>query len=240
MRPRREVGPTSGALTFKRRPPILPRPMPVLRGAVTFSRFRAESSGDGFPQDLKRWLTKGLKAHAFEPIDRRSQEERAAGFVELENPEATEFPTGALFHGEYALFGFRVDQLKVPASVVRSELNKWAATFTKEKGREPSRVEKAEARGNIEQVLRNRATPRSKVFDVSWNLKTHQLQIWAASRKAVDEVLLAVEGALSTKLKPLVPTAFAEEAGIAEDALGPTPELIGAELSAGEVSHGEA
>jgi recombination associated protein RdgC len=214
--------------------------MPVTRGAVTFSRFRAESAGDGFPQDLKRWLTKGLKAHAFEPIDRKSQEERAAGFVELENTEAVEFPTGALFHGEYALFGFRIDQLKVPGSVVRSELNKWAVNFEKEKARAPSRVEKAEARGNIEQLLRSRATPRTKVHDVSWNLKTHQLQVWAASRKAVDEVLLAVEGALSVKLKPLVPASFAASAGIPDEALGPTPELVGAEISAGEMSHGEA
>jgi recombination associated protein RdgC len=214
--------------------------MPVTRGAVTFSRFRAESAGDGFPQDLKRWLTKGLKAHAFEPIDRKGQEERAAGFVELKNPDAAEFPTGALFHGEYALFGFRVDQLKVPASVVRSELNKWAAQFEKDKGRPPSRVEKAEARGNIEHLLRARATPRTKVHDVSWNLKTHQLQVWAASRKAVDEVLLSLEGSLSVKLQPLVPTSFAAQAGIPDEALGPTPELIGADISAGEVNHGEA
>jgi recombination associated protein RdgC len=214
--------------------------MPVLRGAVTFSRFRAESSGDGFPQDLKRWLSKGLKAHAFEPIDRKSPDERAAGFVELENPEATEFSSGSLFRGEYVLFGYRVDQLKVPGSVVRSEVNKWAANFEKDKGRQPSRVEKAEARGNIEQLLRNRATPRTKVFDVSWNLKTHQLQVWAASRKSVDEILLALEGALSVKLQPLVPASLAAAAGITEEALGPTPELIGAEISAGEVNHVEA
>ncbi|XXF78667.1 recombination-associated protein RdgC [Myxococcaceae bacterium GXIMD 01537] len=213
--------------------------MPVLRGAVTFSRFRAESTGDGFPQDLKRWLTKGLKAHAFEPIDRKSPDERAAGFVEVENQEATEFSPGSLFRGEYVLFGFRIDQLKVPGSVVRSELNKWAANFEQEKGRAPSRVEKAEARGNIEHLLRARATPRTKVHDVSWNLKTHQVQVWAASRKAVDEIVLAVEGALSAKLEPLVPASLAARAGIAEDALGPTPELIGADLSA-EVNHGEA
>jgi recombination associated protein RdgC len=217
---------------------ILPRLMPVLRGAVTFSRFLVEPA-EGAPADLKRGLSRTLKARAFAPIDRRSEEERAAGFVELENPESTEFASGDLFHGEYALFGYRIDTIKVPGPALRAEVDKWAATFEKEKGRPPSRGEKSENRSSLRQVLRNRAVPSTKVHDLSWNLKSQQLQIWAASRKAVEEVLNAVEVAFKVKLVPLVPAALAARTGIEESALGPTAELIGVELPA-EVSHGEA
>jgi recombination associated protein RdgC len=216
--------------------------MPVLRGAVTFSRFLVEPA-EGAAADLKRSLSRALKARAFAPIERRSEEERAAGFVELENHDASEFPAGNLFYGEYALFSYRIDAIKIPGPVIRAELDKWATAFEKEKGRAPSRSEKAESKGSLRQMLRNRAVPITKVHDVSWNLKAQQLQIWAASRKAVDEVLGAIETAFKVKLIPLIPASAAARMGIEESALGPTAELIGLELSAErpvEVSHGEA
>lgn len=216
--------------------------MPVLRGAVTFSRFLVEPA-EGAAADLKRSLSRALKARAFAPIDRRSEEERAVGFVELENHDASEFSAGSLFYGEYALFSYRIDAIKIPGPVLRAELDRWATAFEKEKGRPPSRGEKAESKGSLRQMLRNRAVPITKVHDVSWNLKSQQLQIWAASRKAVDEVLNALETAFKVKLIPLIPAAAAARMGIEESALGPTAELIGMELAAElpvEVSHGEA
>ncbi|QAT86232.1 Recombination-associated protein RdgC [Corallococcus coralloides] len=216
--------------------------MPVLRGAVTFSRFRTEPAKDA-PSDVKRWMTKGLKSHAFEPIDRRSEEERAAGFVELENPESSEFATGNLFYGEYALFSFRIDTLKVPASMMKSELDKWAAAFGKENGRPPARAEKNKQRAELKQLLRQRAVPRTSTLDVTWNLKTHTVQVWAASRKTVDEICVALEGALAVKVIGITPASMAQRAGIDEKALGPTAELIGMDLPATasvEDTHGEA
>ncbi|WP_224244550.1 recombination-associated protein RdgC [Hyalangium gracile] len=217
--------------------------MPVLRGAVTLSRFLVEPA-EGAAADLKRSLSRALKARAFAPIDRRSEEERAAGFVELENHDASEFSAGSLFYGEYALFSYRIDQIKIPGAVLRAEVDKWAAAFQKEKGRPPSRGEKTENRSSLRQMLRNRAVPITKVHDVSWNLKTQQLQVWAASRKAVEEVLNGVETAFKVKLTPLIPAAAAARMGIEESALGPTAELIGVELAAElpveEVRHGEA
>jgi recombination associated protein RdgC len=214
--------------------------MPLLRGAVTFSRYRVEPAGDAPPADPRRWLLKGLKARAFEPIDRRTEEERAMGFVELENPEATGFSAGSVYAGEYALFGFRVDTLRVSAAALKAELAKWAQAFEKENDRAPTRAETARSRTELRAMLRQRAVPSTKVHEVSWNQKTQQLQVWAASRKAVDEVAQAIEAALQVELVPLVPAAMAAQAGIAEDALSPTPELVGIEVSAQEVGHGEA
>lgn len=212
--------------------------MPILRGAVTFSRFRVVPAGEP-PRDHKQWLTRGLKPRAFEPIDRRGEDERAAGFVELEDTDATEFSVGTVFNGEYALFGWRVDQLKISASALRDELEKWSRIYEAEKGQPPRRAEKNEQRALIRQQLRNRATPSKRVFDVSWNLKTGQLQVWAASRKAIDEVHEAISKAFDVKLLPLIPSAMAESLGIPEAALGPTTELCWPNFD-GEVSDGQA
>ena len=204
--------------------------MPVLRGAVTFSRFRVEVK-DGASFDPKRALARGLRTRAFEPIDRKTEEERAAGFCELELPDGVEFSPGALFSGEHALFGYRIDVLKVPASALKAELDKWAQAFEAEHDRAPGKSEKGAQRALIRQQLRNRATPRTKVHDVSWNLGAGVVQVWAASRGAVDEVQAALEGAFPVTLVALTPSALAQASGVPESALGPTAELLGQEAA---------
>ena len=206
----------------------------VLRGAVTFFCFTIEHPGKA-PRDLRGILQRGLKGRAFEPIDRRTDEERAVGFVELEAHDRWEFSPGAFLYGSYALLGFRVDQLKVPAAALKAEHEKWRRTFEEKNSRPPSKAEKTESRDALRQQFRSRAIPISKVHDVSWNLETSQLQIWASSRKLIDEVQLAVEQAFEVKLLPLSPAALAVTLGIPDKALAPTAELCGVEE---EVAHG--
>src|SRR5262245_37862846 len=106
--------------------------MPVLRGAITFCRFRAESIGDR-PKDVKRWLSRGFRARAFEPIDPSTDTDRSAGWVEIEDTEKTELAPQSFLHGEYVLVTWRIDRLRVPASIVKSELDAWSKKFEKDK-----------------------------------------------------------------------------------------------------------
>lgn len=213
--------------------------MPILRGSVTFSRYRLEHR-DKPPSDVKRWLLKGLKSHLFEDIDRRSDDERAAGFVELENSDGTEFPPSALFYAERALFTWRVDQLKVPGAQVKAELEKWKAAFERENARRPSRGETAEHRNAVRQMLRSKATPVTRTHDVAWNMKTNELQLWTSSRKIAEEIQIALEEALSVKLLPLSAGAKAVSAEIPDAAVAPTAALLGVEVPVTEVMRGEA
>jgi recombination associated protein RdgC len=211
--------------------------MPVLRGSVTFARFRSEPAGKR-ASDTRRWLARGLARGAFEPLDvERGEDDRAAGFVSLEDVDGTDFSAGVL-QGERALFGYRVDAIRVPAAAVRVELDRWTAAFVEEHGRPPARGEKTQQRDLVRHALRLRTTPSTRVHDVSWNLKTGELLVWASSRKTVEEVAAAVEAALEVKLQPRSTSALAVAARISESALAPTTELIG--LGAGEVLHGEA
>jgi recombination associated protein RdgC len=209
-------------------------PMPVLRGAVTFARFRSETGK--LPQDTRRWLARGLARGAFEPIDvQRGEDDRAAGFVLLEDADSTDFTSGVLEMGR-ALFAWRIDTIQVKAAAVRAELERWAAAFPDQHRRPPTRGEKATAKDEIRHRLRKRQAPTTRVFDVSWSLDAGELQIWAASRKVVEEVAAAVESAFEVKLAPRSAGAQAVRAGIAEGALAPTAELLG--LSREEVRRG--
>jgi len=202
--------------------------MPLLRGSVSFSRFQVTSDRPAALEAARKSLWKILRTRAFEPLGKNSEEDRSVGFVELENPESTEFSPGSLFYGEHALFSFRIDTVRLPASALRAEMARTDSHFEKQHGRKPSRKEKNELKLAIRQQLKNRTFPNTRVQDVSWNLKSGQLQIWAGSRKGVEEVQAALETALSIKLVPQVPGALLK-ADEENPLLGPTAELLGVE-----------
>jgi DNA recombination-dependent growth factor C len=196
--------------------------MPIRRGSVNLARFRLAGA---LPKDVKRWLQRALEKAAFEPIDLKGDDERASGFVELEAPERTEFAAGALFHGLYALFAWRVDTLKVKSSAVRAGLLQWSQAFEQKNGRPPGRRERAEQKDTLKRALRAKQDPVTKVFEVSVDLTTRDVFVWATSRKVVDDVAAALEAALELKLVPRVPAAFLEPEAL--DALSPTKALFG-------------
>jgi len=210
--------------------------MPIQSGAVTFARFRSEPAGAR--PDAKRWLVRGLRKKAFEPLEaRRPEDDRAAGFVELEDHDAAGFEAG-LFQGEHALFAWRIDRLEVPAKAVKAEVDRWVAAFTAEQGRPPGRREKAGRKEEVRQLLRQRAEPSSKVIDVSWNLDTGEVAIWATSRKVVGEISATMEEVFAVSLHAVSVGATATRSKLPEAALGPTAALVG--LGGQEVSRGEA
>lgn len=206
--------------------------MPILRGATTFSRFRVEPE-EGANTNWGKVLKTGLRTNAFQPLDREGTVDRSAGFAELEEPDHTDFSAGALFMSEYALFTWRVDEFRISAAAVKNELDAWKKRFEKENDRAPGRREKQEAKLEIRHTLRAKAPVVTRTFDVSWNLSNNLLQIWAASRKMVDEVQEAIEKSAKVKLLPQVPVVVADALGIDEKTLAPTaalslPDTVGA------------
>lgn len=203
--------------------------MPIRRGAVTFARFRLVGE---HPKDTRHWLHKALKAKAFEPIDPKGDEERAAGFVELENDTATDFAVGNVFYGMSALFSWRVEKLRIPQTQIRAHLAEWAENFEKHQGRAPGRREKAEEKDHFKKTLRAKTEPSVKLFDVSLDLTTMDLFVWGTTRSIVEEVQAALEGELKVRLVPRVPTAFVKPELL--DTLEPTPALFGEEAADGQ------
>jgi recombination associated protein RdgC len=189
---------------------------------VSLARFRVEGS---IPKDQRRWLTGALKAGAFEEIDAKGEEERAAGFCELENANRTDFAPGDVFFGTNALFAWRVDKLRVPGMAVRAEMLKWSQAFEQKNARAPGRREKAEQKEVVRRVLRAKQEPVTKTFDISLDLASKELFVWATSRTVVEEVQAVLESKLNVKLIARVPAAFMPAATL--DALTPTPALFG-------------
>ena len=200
--------------------------MPIRRGAISCSRYRVLGA---VPKDVRRWVLKALKARAFEAIDPKGDDDRASGFVELEDDRAITFAPGSVFDGGYALFSWRVEKIRIPASAMRGELSAWAQKFEAKNGRAPGRREKGEQKDAIRKTLRAKTEPSVKVLDVSFELKTNEVLVWGTSRGIVEEVQVALEEQLEVRLVPRVPASFVTPDVL--DGLAPTPELFGLELS---------
>lgn len=204
--------------------------MPVLRGSVTYSRFRAVPLGER-AKDVKRWAQRALQRRAFEPIDRKEEDDVAAGWVEIERADLTEFTPSRVLFGEYLLASYRVDRLRIPAPVVRGELDKWSAEYEEQNGHPPKRSEKRNQKAEIVHRLRQRAFPSTRTYDISWNLTTNDVELWVASAKLVEELQVFVEETFELRLDPMTPGAIAESLNAPAGALLPTAALVGPSLA---------
>jgi hypothetical protein len=195
--------------------------MPIRRGAVSCSRFRIEGA---VPKDTRKWLTRALTKRAFEGIDPKGDEDRASGFVELEDDRATAFAGGTLFNGLYALFGWRVEKIRIPAATLRADLAEWGRKFEAKNGRTPGRREKSEQKELMRKGLRAKTPPVTSVTDVSYELAQGEVLIWGSSTGILEEVQAALESGLEVRLIPRVPASHVS-AKILET-LAPTPALF--------------
>ncbi len=204
--------------------------MPLLKGAVTYARFAATSHKEPV-KDPRRSLANALRKAAFEPLDQTGEQDRAAGWVELEDHDATELAPSRFLYGSYLLATWRVDSIRVPAALVRSEIDAWARQFEERAGHPPKRSDKAEQKELVLKKLRRRAFVTTQTFDVSWNQDTNAVQIWAASKKIVEEIQIAIEEAFDVSLQPTSPGARVEASEIDPESVRPTPALFGEDVA---------
>ncbi len=203
--------------------------MPVLKGAVTFARYKVVRTKDE-PKDLKRSLSEALRRNAFEELDPGGDEDRASGWVELEDQDAVDLAPSRFIFGDYLMVSWRVDTLRVPTSRVKAELDRWARVHEAERGEPPNRASKKAQKELIIQKLRNQAFPSTRTYDLTWNLEKDMIFIWSSARKVVDEIVIALEDGFNLELKAQSPGALTDAAEISGDAIQPTPELFGSDV----------
>ncbi|MEQ8279700.1 MAG: recombination-associated protein RdgC [Deltaproteobacteria bacterium] len=204
--------------------------MPLLKGAVTYSRFRAEHHKEP-TKDPRRSLANALRKGAFEPLDQSGEQDRSAGWVELEDHQATDLAPSRFLYGSYLLATWRVDSVRVPAALVRSEIDAWSRAFEEKIGHPPKRADKSAQKEIILKKLRRRAFVSTQTFDVSWNLDTNAVQLWASSKKIVEEIQVAIEEAFDVTLHSTSPGARVDASDVDVDKIRATPELFGDDVA---------
>src|SRR4051812_32883001 len=117
--------------------------MGALRGSISVRRYAVL---DPLPDDARRKLMRGLRAHLFSPIDPKSDADKSVGWVSILDSEDSDLhPEKTLYvasGGEQMRVSLRLDVLKPSAAEVRRQLNTRAQAAEAKEGRPLTKREK--------------------------------------------------------------------------------------------------
>ncbi len=203
--------------------------MGALKGSIAVRRYVVL---DPLPQDPRKRLEKGLRAHCFMPLDPMQELDRAAGWVSILDGEAAALAPEKLFFvasgGEHLRVTLRSDVLKPPAAEVRRQAAVRAAEKEATEGRPLSRREQRELKEEVTRALRQRAFPRVKLVDVVWDLDGGRVWLWSQTKAGNELFLDLFAKSFGLRIEPEGPGRWAR--GMVDDKalakLEPTEELF--------------
>ncbi len=197
--------------------------MPALRGSLTARRYR--TTGE-LPKDVRGRIVRGLRSHAFAPIDPDSDLEKSVGWVCLRDGEDADFSADKVFSGERVLLGLRIDVLKPPAGEVRREITR----RERERGKAFSRGEKTALKAEIVRKLRKRSFVRTRVLDLVWAPTPKdgagRLHFFSRTKAANEAMVELFAKSFGLAIDAEGPAAWAADAGADKKKPDPTPELL--------------
>jgi DNA recombination-dependent growth factor C len=202
--------------------------MGALAGSISVRRYRVT---DPLPADPRAKLARGLRAHAFAPLDPKGEADRALGWVSIDDHNDAELRADKLFFvaagGEQLRVALRIDVLKPPPAEVKRQLRTRVAAMESAEGRPLTRREKSALKDEVVRLLRQRSFPRVRVVDMVWNLDSGQLWFWSQT-KSVNELFVGeFVRACGLRLDVDGPARWTRRSAAAErlGRLEPTPEL---------------
>lgn len=202
--------------------------MGLLKGTLTFSRYRLQES---LPGNFQEFIRRQIKRFAFRELSMGS-EEQSSGWTSLENPLDSQFEYANYAVGDYLIFSFRLDRKKVPPSLMKI---KYLEAEKKALGAKAkkflSRGEKEELKERTHLELLGKTYPVPSFFDVCWSLSGGWVIFGSLSPKATEEFEKLFKKSFNLTLSPLVPwdpqqidRTLAEKMGTLKDGVFLNPE----------------
>jgi len=202
--------------------------MGALRGAISVRRYAVT---EPLPDNVRQKFVRGVRAHAFLPLDPKAEADRAVGWVSIADGDDAELTTDKLFFngqdGEQLRLTMRIDVLKPPAAEVRRQVETRAAEFEAAEKRPLSRREKRMLKEEVARTLRLRTIPRVRLTDVIWDLDDQRLYLFSQVRSVAEAFIDLFTKSFGLKLDIEGPGAIARTAlgKKAAAALEPTEAL---------------
>jgi hypothetical protein len=126
----------------------------------------------------------------------------------------------ATFVGEYVLFTYRRDQLKIPTTYFKALIKAEEDIEKQNKGvQRLNRAVRDAIREKIELMLLQRAIPSITTADVVWSLKDNSFRVFSASNAVVEGAAELFEQTFDLDLLLREPFTRLLDRGVSEDAL---------------------
>lgn len=173
------------------------------KSSVNVVRFKVL---DAVPSGLD--IVAALRRFALQEID-EVPETLSVGWTSSEDMLDTGFVQSPLV-GEYAFFDLRVDERKIPGSVLKKHVKKAVEEELAQRGKTfMSRAEKNEIRGRIGLKLRMRYLPVPSVQSVVWNIQGGEIWYTGNSAKQVEAFMELFVRTFDLHLEQLAPVEWA-------------------------------
>ena len=176
--------------------------MPVLSGAYAARRFRVSGNSDAANPST---AADALEANAF-PADWKGAGTKA-GWVSVDNLLDAQFVGSRdWIIGSYDVFTMRSDSRQVSPVLLKAHVDKACEAWLKEHDRTriPREV-KREIKENLTLDMVQKATPRTRTYDVCWDTGSGIVSFSGLSDILVDQFRMLFQGTFGCTLEPIHP-----------------------------------
>lgn len=205
--------------------------MPLTSGSASVTRYRVRGS---LPDSVRFLFVKGIRAHAFLPIDPNSDETDSIGWVAFDDREKSDLDLADVFMGDRLVLAMRHDTLKPAPKDVKILLAQKVRALEAETGNLLGRREKRLLKAQVVRELRRRIVPKVRTVEVTWDLGVHaligigRLHLWSvgsgANERFFDLFAKTFGATCGLDLEVEGPSTWANDEGVG--ALRPTPEFL--------------
>ena len=201
--------------------------MSLSKGTLTVRRYAVLAP---HPDNLER-LVKGVRAHAYLPLDPASDVLSSTGWVSSDDSDDLDLHQGKIAAtpntGRQVRLAMRTDSLKPPAAEVKKRVRARAAEIEAERGTPLSKREKRGVKEEVIRVLKQKVLPRSRVIDVLWFTDQASVYFFSTSKGANEDFVDLFMKSFGAPLERFDASRMAANTVPAEARKdwGPTPEL---------------
>jgi recombination associated protein RdgC len=170
----------------------------ALAGPLTVAKFSVRGE---LPDDFHSTFLKAIRHRVFKPLSPDEEAEERIGWCAVSAPLDLELTHEGVFYNSYLNLGLRIDKWRLPASVLKAELDTAIVERLAKTGKERlGKTEKDELRDRIATRLKKRLLPAMRHFDVVWNLETMVLWFWSQSAKTQEQLSVLFEQTFGLEL----------------------------------------
>jgi len=178
--------------------------MSLLQGTLSLRRFLVLG-----PVPTEADLLEGLRQDAFRAFEDGLEEERL-GWCDWRNLLITPPEAEWVSHERFAIFSLRMDTRKVPAALLKAQVDLKLQSLQKEKdlafiGKEA----RTSLLDEVKAELLRKVLPTPKVSEVAWDLKGGMLWTTASSSKTQSALVELFIKSFGCELQPLAPLLLA-------------------------------
>jgi DNA recombination-dependent growth factor C len=159
--------------------------MGLIYGSGSFTRFMVDGAA---PDDYLEDYPKRISRFAFRNIDQASESERSVGWVDIMDMFDSRFRAMEFLREPCIAMSWRVDTRKVPSKALKQYCREAEEKIKEKEGVEfLPKERRREIKESVRLELLKRVLPRSRTFDMIWNLHTSVLLFGSTNKNLSDE-----------------------------------------------------